>query len=94
MYYLIEIKGWPVLVWLERRPPEGRYLVLERFDDVLMAVAGFHDAVERARSRRSPRRARHADVPGPAIPYAPAAAKTMSPRPPAAKNRATYDSDR
>jgi hypothetical protein len=51
MFYVIRVKGWPVLVWLERVPPAERYEVLATFDDVLKAVAGFYDAVQQARGR-------------------------------------------
>ncbi len=57
MFYVIRVKGWPVLVWLEVRPQPGRYEVLDTFDDVLKAVAGFYDAVERARAAMLPRHA-------------------------------------
>jgi hypothetical protein len=97
MFYLIRVKGWPVLVWLEKAPPAGRYEVVSRFDDVLMAVAGFHDAVEEARVARSPSArpsAAGVETPGwrslqPSRAYAPVSGKTMSPSPPAAKNSAT-----
>jgi hypothetical protein len=77
MFYVIAVKGWPVLVWLAQEP--ARYEVISATDDVLRAVALYHDALEAARERvRSL--------------YAAGGGNSMSPRPPAAKNRATYDS--
>jgi hypothetical protein len=53
MFYVIRVKGWPVLVWLERTPPAERYDVLATFDDVLMAVASFFEAVQLVRQRQT-----------------------------------------
>lgn len=56
MFYVIRVKGWPVLVWLENAPPAERYEVLATADDILNAAASFHDAVvELVRARRAAR---------------------------------------
>ncbi len=77
MFYVIAVKGWPILVWLAQQPP--RYPVLAATDDVLKAVALYHDALEAARERTQ------------AL-YAGCGGNTMSPLPPAAKKSPTYDS--
>ena len=85
MFYVVRVKGWPVLVWLERAPAARGYVVIGAFDDPLEASAAFCADLERAReTAREDRAARLA--------YAPPAANTMSPLPPDAKNRPTYDS--
>ena len=97
MFYVIRVKGWPALVWLEVRPAPGRYDVLGTFDDLLHAAAGFHDAVERARAAmHGPITVSRIDLPvidarrhsGAPV------SNTMSPLPPAWRKRATYDSAR
>jgi hypothetical protein len=94
MFYVIRVKGWPALVWLELRPAPGGYEIVGSFDDVLKAMASFYDAVERARATLVPRpstgpgaRCRRA-----APAYDSGSANTISPSPPAAKKRPTYDS--
>ncbi len=105
MFYVIRIKGWPVLVWLEVRPAPGRYEVLATFDDVLKAVAGFYDAVEHARAAMRPRSGADPDATDPMLDRDPASrgasasqravsSNSMSPRPPLAKKSATYESAR
>jgi hypothetical protein len=94
MFYLIRVKGWPVLVWLELRPAAGRYEIVGSFDDVLKAMAGFYGAVERARATLVPR---PSTGPGAgcwraAAAYDTGSSNNMSPSPPAAKKRPTYES--
>ena len=96
MFYVIRVKGWPVLVWLEVRPAADRFEIVGSFDDVLKAMATFYAAVERARATLVPR---PATGPGALCwrttpSYDSGSANTMSPVPPAAKNRLTYDSPR
>ncbi len=108
MFYVIRVKGWPVLVWLEVKPPPGRYEVVGRFDNLLHALAGFYAAVARARSKLAPRplfgpgsageysgarRGSWTRRPGSPGVYRSPGAKTMSPLPPPAKKRLTYDSE-
>jgi hypothetical protein len=94
MFYVIRVKGWPALVWLEVRPSAGRCQILGSFDDVLQATAVFCAAVEWARARMVPR---PSAGPGAACwtaapAYDAASPNTMSPSPPLAKKRPTYDS--
>jgi hypothetical protein len=94
MFYVIRVKGWPVLVWLEVRPAAGRYDVVGSFDDVLKAMAGFYAAVERARATLIPRPSAGPGADGwrTAAAYDAGFSNSMSPSPPAAKKRPMYDS--
>ncbi len=94
MFYVIRVKGWPALVWLEVRPAGGRHEIVGGYDDVLQAMAVFCAAVARARARMAPP---PSTDPGAACwtsapVYDAVPANTMSPSPPPAKKRATYDS--
>jgi hypothetical protein len=94
MFYMIRVKGWPVLVWLEQPPPAGRYDVLATYEDVLLAVAGFYEAVEEARALLAPTgpaavgSAAATWASWPRDDYSPPG-KSMSPLPPRAKKIAT-----
>ncbi len=90
MFYVIRVRGWPVLVWLEVRPAAGRYEIVGRFDDVLKAMAGFYDALERARAALRPRPSTGPGAAGFAAEgYVAGRSNTMSPSPPPAKKRPT-----
>ncbi len=78
MFYVIAVRGWPVLVWLAAHPP-AHYQVLSMTADALAAMAAYHEALDAARRRR-------------AAAYLTGGEKTMSPVPPDAKNKPTYDS--
>jgi len=96
MFYVIRVRGWPALVWLEVRPPARRYEIVGRYDDVLKATAVFYAAVKRARATlvSSPPTGPGARPWKAAPVYEVPSAKTMSPLPPAARKRPTYDSPR
>jgi hypothetical protein len=94
MFYVIRVKGWPALVWLELPPPADRVEIVGSSDDAGQAMASFYVAVERARATLVPR---PASGPGARCSWAAAgyetgSPNTMSPSPPAAKKRPTYDS--
>jgi hypothetical protein len=95
MFYVVRFRGWPALVWLEVRPGPGRYQIVGSFDDVLKAMASVYDAVERARATLVPPPAAGPGARcwslGPAYDGA-GLSNTMSPSPPAAKKRPTYES--
>ncbi len=62
MLYLVDVKGWPTLVWPEELPEFGRFPVVARFEDHRAAVAAYDGAAaaacERIRARRSEERPR------------------------------------
>jgi hypothetical protein len=94
MFYVIRVKGWPALVWLELPPAPDRIEVVGSSDDAAQAMASFYVAVERARATLRPR---PSSGPGarswqPPTGYDAGFSNTMSPSPPAAKKRPTYDS--
>lgn len=78
MFYVIAVRGWPVLVWLAVQPP-SHCQVLWATSDMLSAVASFHDALAFVRER----------LPGGYRGGGAGGENTMSPSPPESKNRPT-----